>query len=124
MSEYKKGQRVKYKKGQRVKVELEGEIRNPDSYNGCAWIVAGDGEYSHYVYLDSSTAGVKVTLADPEDWPPQVGDIWEADGKEWFVRKNTDSRVRVVFVSEDNDMRVELENFKALNPVLVRRRGQ
>ena len=39
------------------------------------------------VYMALDYAMVKPVV--PENWPPQIGDIWEADGTEYFVRRNT-----------------------------------
>lgn len=118
-----------FKNGQRVKVELEGKIIDTYSHDACVKILDDDtesGGWNHYVYLMSPA--VKVTPAGPAGWPPQVGDIWATrDGfgpvGEWFCQS---SRMHgFVMRSEDtSNTRVVLDEFKALNPVLVRRRGQ
>jgi hypothetical protein len=118
-----------FKEGQRVRVEFEGVIKDTYSHNACAKIVDSGAEevgWYHYVYLNSP--GVKVTLADPESWPPRVGDIWEAGGREWYTRQNMACGDEIIVgtfdrPSQDYYQR-DLGDFKALNPVLVRRRGQ
>jgi len=122
---------TEFKIGQRVKVELEGTIVGLESHDGCIKIWS-DQEYAHYVCVDRWSGGqidtgAKVTLTGPENWPPQVGDIWEADGGEFVARKSLAGRDYIVCIPVDDihgHYAMETAPFKALNPVLVRRRGQ
>jgi hypothetical protein len=104
------------KEGQRVKVELEGVLSLVDK-EGVYVRVPADRSYAHWIWLEHA----KVTPLDPPDWPPRVGDIWEAEGREWFARITSETSI---FIPEDNNPSVLLAAFKALNPVLVRRRGR
>jgi hypothetical protein len=72
---------TEYRKGQRVKVEFEGVV--VDSEDSSLVLDRGMAGVRHHLSLK---AGVKVTLLDPPDWPPQVGDIWEAE-RETLGRK-------------------------------------
>lgn len=84
------------------------------------------------VYLDA----IAVELAEPENWPPQKGDVWTtANGNEWFARTNPDEGVFLVpaasggpigtYYSRSLPSRTyDFKAFKALNPTLARRRGQ
>ena len=117
---------TEYKVGQRVKVEFEGTIQELESKDSCLRVVTDRG-YNHYVYVaerngDQTDTGAKVTLADPKDWPPRVGDIWEAEGEEWFAREG--NIIEIYLVSTRPNRSNDVDDFKALNPVLVRRRGQ
>jgi hypothetical protein len=60
--------------------------------------------------------------ADPADWPPQVGDIWEADGVEYYVSGSIAEPV--ILIREANDITSACNSgfLKALNPRLIRRR--
>lgn len=115
-----------FKKGQRVKVEYEGVV---DWFDGEALQLSRDDsrKVSRLVRVD--TFNTKVTLLDPADWPPQVGDIWEAEGKEYYGRECRTAMEPGVYVGAIHAagrdyMPGQLDGFKALNPVLVRRRGQ
>lgn len=67
---------------------------------------------------------------EPENWPPQVGDIWEAAGNEYYVREHglaEDEAVVCAFGADvDPDLYFgdDLDDFKVLKPKLVRRRGR
>lgn len=116
-----------YKVGQRVKVEYEGEITSLKSFNSCMRIRTEKG-YSHYVcVLSDENSGVKITPSDPAGWPPQMGDIWEADGREYFAVVRDDFGGPAIMAFYNSDIwwsSVNLAAFTALNPTLVRRRGQ
>jgi hypothetical protein len=105
---------TEYQKGQRVKVELEGTVQSLD---GAGLYVAADKDktYAHWVWVDHAT----ITPLDPADWPPQPGDIWEADGEEWFTRKTIVAMSMVPTIGQSRS----LDWFKDRNPALVRRRG-
>ena len=115
-------------KGQRVHVEFDGVIDLPCTN-------------SAYVTSGNTTRWVShkdITPLDPENWPPQVGDIWEVEGEEYFAQANAiDRSVVVVPIERSSDIGpwwdgesprgispVEsyIDNFKALGPTLVRRR--
>lgn len=115
-----------YKKGQWVKVEFEGVVREHDSR--IVWVMPEDDKT-----LIAAIPETAVSVAGPEDWPPQIGDIWQAgtDGREWYARESA-MRPRGV-VLEPYEYRTDkpghyppekTDSFKDLNPVLVRRRGQ
>lgn len=111
-----------YKEGQRIHVEFDGTVTGQ---SGSIVYVTHDtekmGGYEFEVHSDS------VTLLDPAGWPPQVGDIWEAEGREYYVRKNEYSHLeekRQIVMVPDAGSWVDLDDLKGLNPVLVRRRGQ
>jgi hypothetical protein len=106
-----------FTKGQRVHVEFDG-------------VIAVNAKHSAYVDSGNETRWVDhkdMTPLDPENWPPQVGDIWEVDGKECYVRAHT-CRASLVISSFDGTgdcwYDSDFDNFKSLSPTLVRRRGQ
>ena len=125
---------TEYKRGQRVRVEVEGVIDWTLS-DGRIRLRQPSG-FADYVRVTAPDA--KVTVLDPPDWPPQVGDIWEADGmeyhaEEWhrdpydpvtLVLQPSSHRPDTWAYSNDSCYEKNLDDFKALNPVLVRRRGQ
>lgn len=102
-----------FKVGQRVKIELEGEITYV--YNGPPRVSVID-DHGGVTQVNAEW----VTLADPKDWPPQMGDIWEAEGREWFCRFVAGIPG---MIPEDSGTCLELPSLKALSPVLVRRRN-
>jgi hypothetical protein len=119
----------RFKVGQRIHVEYNGTLAaQGDGMK--ATIKVDNPPYGDRLYLVNLTE-VKITQADPKDWPPQVGDIWEADGREWYAREHSLDDLGIVVESFDHPngkpshyQRGTLADFKALNPVLVRRRGQ
>jgi hypothetical protein len=69
---------------------------------------------------------LKITRRDPENWPPQAGDVWEADGEVWFVRNHSGGWQIVPAVYNGTAYYGKSEGiarFKALNPVLKYRPG-
>lgn len=124
------------KPGQRVRIELEGVI--PEMGGGCdaSFITRRHPEYETFnsgrLYVKSLT-NFKVTVLDSADWPPRVGDIWEAEGREWAARDIYDDNPNQVVLTVLDYPGLQappivhqhsLDDFKALNPALVRRRGQ
>lgn len=117
MTEFRVGQRVK------VNAVFEGELRCING-NGTVDVLPDSqvGEYlGHDVeYIQSEY----VTLADPENWPPQLGDIWAVGDKEWFARF---SALTPVYLEATGPYQkcyagYTFYEFKALGPVLVRRK--
>lgn len=121
MSEFKHGQRVK------VSIpEFYGKVLyvHGDDFSGVD--VLPEGEWSMDGYSLDGIPAEYVTPApqDPESWPPQVGDVWETeDGSDWFGRRHIFEKGLVVLTGEDGRS-VDVDEFKRLNPRLVRRRGQ
>jgi len=105
---------TEFKKGQRVHVEYVGVIQ--DTHPELLWVHPDDPDVGAF-----SVPVKAVTLADPKDWPPQVGDIWEGRGMEWFARKGELSD-NMILAPERGDDDWTQQEFKALNPILVRRR--
>lgn len=118
-----------YKRGDKITVTFTGTIRETGSKDACAKVTDdSDCEFNHYVYLNSSA--VEITRAEPDNWPPQVGDIWEVAGNEYSVRRNSASPEQLVIQLLDIDestsrweyYKDNQDKFKALNPRLIRRR--
>jgi hypothetical protein len=62
----------------------------------------------------------------PDNWPPQIGDIWSAKGDEYYVRESVNAVFPGIPVVEPfsmaNGEEYSLSAFHRLRPVLVRRR--
>jgi hypothetical protein len=130
---------TEFKRDQRVRVTIETKVERVYGDGRITFYVppAGAGRYLTVDTVDD-TLGVTVEVMDPPNWPPQVGDVWEADGLDFYVRQYQGARGRIAIEPFERDSRpavrytdsvaaVErdsLDSFKALNPVLVRRRGQ
>lgn len=106
-----------FKAGQRVKVEYEGTVVVVHHEPKLAYVIQRGGRNA-WMYPEHST----ITLLDPADWPPQVGDIWEANGQEWFACRRHDDGALLIKPDDGGGM-WDTKTFKSLNPVLVRRRG-
>ncbi len=101
-----------FRSGQRVHVEYDGVV----SIHGDApWVIPSD--YRHVAFQAPPGS---VTIADPVDWPPHVGDIWSANGLEWFARVSSGE---VLMSPEDMGATWNIDEFKTINPMLMRRRS-
>ena len=60
---------TEYKKGQRVKVEFEGVVN----------YTFRDSFRPHALDYVDPDGGFTITLLDPQDWPPQMGDIYPGE---------------------------------------------
>jgi hypothetical protein len=117
--------------GQRVKVEFEGVVHITPEGERMVYVNAGRDNYTAWVPVST------VTQLDPDHWPPQVGDIWEADGHEYMIRdarsasattrRNVGYDKGYLLVSPLDHaaptMRGRYDDLKAANPKLIRRRG-
>lgn len=107
--------------GDRVKVEFNGTVwQTIIESDGNGIIVVKDDVLKNYHQI----AIENVKSAEPENWPPQVGDIWETeDGKEFAVYDVGKGKVIFAFnapsLAYDD---TEINEFKAKNPKLIRRR--
>lgn len=118
---------MSFVKGDVAHVEFDGTVVNPDNdYDGfynMVQIKDSDG-LTHFVYLNSNA----IVRTGPAWWPPQAGDIWEADGGEYYVRNRSINGPSFVVCpfdagAESTSYTDGLGEFKALNPTLIRRRG-
>jgi hypothetical protein len=109
-------------KGQRVHVEFDGTISRQIHEYGIEVQTADDA------YMAINVA--YITPLEPADWPPQLGDIWEVDGEEYYARENRAQVRRGEIVIDrfgnpaDSFVQGRFDDFKSLSPTLVRRRGQ
>lgn len=128
---------MSFSKGDKVRVEaFEGVVSRCPAYDGRMYIkVEGEKE-------DVLVTGNMVTRLDPENWPPQAGDIWVTpDGQEWYVREMRGGGRLVIEMFENHEGRYPAwyttsgdplagyadgeageTAYKELHPVLVRRR--
>lgn len=122
---------MSFSKGDKVRVEaFEGVVNWP----------AIDGD-PVYIKTENETVMLPVSMVtrlDPENWPPQAGDIWVTpDGQEWYVREMRGGGRLVVEMFENHrgrypewyttsagydDGKAGETAYKELHPVLVRRR--
>ena len=111
---------TEYKRGQRLKVTMEVTYRN----RRVLWhsAITQDGGVLYFKEGD----GVTVEVMGAADWPPQAGDVWEADGTQWFCRnRGSDSNPGSHWmVPVRSQVGMSVDELKDLNPVLVWRRGQ
>ena len=110
---------TEFRKGQRVRVELEGEIAAIHEGSGNI-LLAGQPA----IWLNPGSLlnpKVTVTLLEPEGWPPQRGDIWATGDDEWFASLR---RGDMILIPDGNKGSVSELALKAMNPRLVRRRGE
>jgi hypothetical protein len=107
--------------GDRVKVIYE--CARVEAADDCGLMRVSVGQWQTVVNLRN--AGVSVEKADPEGWPPQVGDIWaDKDGDEWVATsREPDSAVRLYLVDYDRSSPRSADELSDLQPMrLLRRR--
>lgn len=66
--------------GDKVKVSYTGTVRRATS--DLTQVVDDGGGWHAY----RISAGVQLEKLSPAHWPPRVGDVWEADGRVYFIR--------------------------------------
>jgi hypothetical protein len=130
MGDYNVTLKPVFKPGQRVHVEYDTVIVNTAKWT------PGAHNVKHPVdaYGNATVPDRFITALDPESWPPQVGDLWTADGEDFFVREHRGighsdryfiERAKATSnVGETTYSDRSLNEFKTLNPTLVRRAGQ
>lgn len=109
------------KVGDRVHVEFDGVVAEYAK-------VIDDRGVRHSISFFSNPR--VVTKAEPASWPPHPGDVWEAEGKLYAISRSAVVLGSVVarevmsgaikfvpYARAGNN----LDAFKALNPVLVKR---
>lgn len=121
-------------KGQPVHVEFDGTVSRQLHEYGVEIQVEIQSADDAYMTINVRY----ITPLDPENWPPQVGDIWEADGKEYVAHANAIDPTSVVVCPIERSSSIGpwwddkgpqadgslFGNFKALGPTLVRRRNR
>lgn len=141
---------MEFKAGTKVHVEFDAIVEKPNDYD---YIKAGSGgdyfssDYGygflkvrdtkgflyHYVWADPYGENNQVvTVVELTDWEkhggPQVGDIWEANEREYFAYLSF-GHILTLFPVEGSYAghsysSYQLDSFAAFNPRLVRRRGE
>jgi hypothetical protein len=120
--------------GTRVSVTFEATVVRGRAEGGMTSVL--NAETGRVNYVDPS----QVTQLDPDHWPPQVGDIWEARGREYIIRHphsvSASSRARLRAEANDPYLIVSpldadaptlhgrFDELRAASPVLIRRRAQ
>lgn len=116
-----------YEVGTRIKVEFTGTVvEDATSSVGRMWSHAvradnASGGCLHYLYLHPEIA----TVIEPEipNWPPQLGDIWVANGYEFIVITGVGDDAPHVVTAIDDMGSMTIDSFKKMKPTLFRRRG-
>lgn len=111
---------TEFKIGQRVHVEFDGVITgDPIGIRGHTVSVQRESGFIHSVRPED------VTPLEPDNWPPQEGDIWEVDGSELFAVIYPRYGGMVALVRDSSGFMISPEEMKdSGSPVLVRRRGE
>lgn len=109
-----------FKAGDLVSVTYKGRIHYFNKTKSEYWVIPEGISFSNLVLADS------ITRLDPDNWPPQLGDIWEAEGEEYVAIDSSLDESPVLFnvdnYGSDYHIRTH-EAFKKKNPILVRRRN-
>jgi hypothetical protein len=110
---------VEVKEGQRIRVSFETTVDRVSSEGGFNYV----DPTGAYVYVKPGNDRLTIEEVVPENWPPKIGDIWTADGTEWFARETpNDYPYGLWFVPARKETGIDADELKAFNPVLVRRR--
>jgi hypothetical protein len=112
----------------RVKVTIEGTVKVIDGDE--IYLKSDDGYVSEITYSGSTV----FTVAEPEGWGPQPGDVWEADGKDYYVSEISPGTLYIAsfggksysYYCNNNSKNYPrtFDAFLKLNPKLVRRRSK
>jgi hypothetical protein len=114
----------------RVKVTIEGTVLA--AVNDDIRIVSYDGIVRDIEYSGSTI----FTVAEPEGWGPELGDVWEADSKDYYVVSSLSNSMTITpfdngmgycsYYRSDNPKEYpnSFDAFLKLNPKLVRRRSK
>lgn len=122
--------------GDRIHIEFDATVESLVNVNGgsgdksyhlgaCA-IVSDDRGTQHAIYTGAAPRIAKVIA--PKNWPPKVGDVWEADGTSWFCCESVlggHPIMRPETFTAGNSATVCLDEFKSKRGVkLVYRKGR
>jgi hypothetical protein len=113
MTELRKNDRVE------VRLNFTGTVQYVTPDQSSADVHSDDGDF-----MCVSTSAI--TLVSPVGWPPETGDMWEADGKLFAALISATSgglTLRAVDGSTPYVFLGNLEGFKALRPVIKYRKG-
>ena len=114
----------------RVKVTIEGTVLavTDDDIR----IVSYDGYVREIEYSGSTV----FTVSEPEGWGPELGDVWEADSKDYYVVSSLSKSLSISpfdngtgycsYYRSNNPKEYpnSFDAFLKLNPKLVRRRSK
>lgn len=81
-----------FSRGDRVTVSYEGTVTSSDTLGcglGRGYLIRTDDGFVHTVHVYGSSAAMEVAV--PKYWPPEPGDVWTANGIDWFAVENADS---------------------------------
>jgi hypothetical protein len=108
--------------GDKVHVEFDGTVHYVNYVN----VVTVKGPLGGLLAVPKTC----VTVLEPADWPPQIGDIWAVGEIEYCARENYVLKDQMVvepidaYEREESFYEATMCNFKALKPRLVRRRSE
>jgi hypothetical protein len=106
-------------KGERVKVEYEGTLIREGAGSTTCSIQDSEGLFHCYVKKT-----VKLTVLDPDSWPPVRGDVWKTEnGKHYHYIGDLQETMRMRPSNGRGYEDVSLSYIKARKPVLVFREG-
>jgi hypothetical protein len=118
----------KFPLGTKVRVEIEGVVERTGRYGDPSKMMVRNAITGQAHYFDPDKD--KISLLDPQYWPPRVGDTWAAEGHLYFAREysapeNAGAVVVESFAANpgfSESYRLffpdTLNDFKAMNPVL------
>lgn len=101
----------KFRKGQRVHVEFDGVVCGVDEDG---WLAVENGLYIHQIWHDDT--GRVVSVADPEFWPPTLGEVWAAENGDLYFAQSSAAVEKVLLRAARHFAAYYVDDFKALNP--------
>jgi hypothetical protein len=127
---------TEYKKGQKIRVSFETTVDRAESRptppggHGFNFYTPG-GTYIFVSPDQESFDKYTIEILDPENWPPQIGDVWEAEGADYYAKAYGYKNIHIGRFdnktggfSDSPDWARTIDKFKELSPVLVRRRSE
>lgn len=112
--------------GKYYRITLEGHVSSTNTRRLTE--VKSDTGSLHFIETGAEDVTWELVEDHVPNWPPQVGDVWEANGVEYYARRHAshDSAVLQPFNGIGSYYRIHLPSdrveFKALKPTLKYRR--
>lgn len=125
MAEFKEDKITSYsqlKRGDRVRITREFEVTTSDMWDG---VKSKDNRKYRIAAAESSSMPgfevVKLTRLEPENWPPQLGDIWSdpKSGTEYHISTENWSKTLIAKPADQySNQSLTRDDLKRRNPEL------
>jgi hypothetical protein len=116
---------MEFREGDKVEITIRGTVREKTAEHWYTNRIQDERGYNHFVLLSNADTNGSLTVTRViSDWPPQLGDIWESEGKEYAALwANRAEEHNVTLHAVDKVVVYEADEFREFPGLrLVRRR--